>query len=115
MTGPVFGPGPSVFLPPALRCATASRPGIALSLWSVAEVRAEVPNLLPRERAQETRTMIHPLRSRAPRLAAAALALAFASALPAVGQGYDPTKAPVTPVPPARHGQLAPAAILGDL
>src|SRR5688572_25022103 len=55
------------------------------------------------------------LRSRAPRLAAAALALALAGSLPASGQGYDPAKAPVTPVPADRWGQLAPAAILGDL
>lgn len=60
--------------------------------------------------------MYHPLRSRAPRLAAAAaLALALGSTLPAAGQGFDPTKTPVTPVPADRWGQLAPAAILNDL
>lgn len=58
--------------------------------------------------------MIHLLRSRAPRLAAAALTLAIAGSMPAQGQGYDPTKAPVTPVPPERWGQLTPSAILGD-
>src|SRR5688500_4388758 len=59
--------------------------------------------------------MHHPLRSGAPRLAAAALTLALAGVLPAAGQGYDPTKTPVTPVPQERWGQLEPSAILGDL